>query len=153
MHDDRDPGSISDNKIQSIAEDANGDLIIGTHGGGLNFFNKKTKKFKSFVHADNKNSIANDNVNCIFEDKFQNLWIATMSGLNYFDRKKNVFSVYTSKDGLPNNVVFGILEDEKGNLWISTNKGLARFDPQSKKFKQYAVSDGLQSNEFKEMAL
>jgi ligand-binding sensor domain-containing protein len=78
MHDDRDPGSISDNKIQSIAEDANGNLIIGTHGGGLNFFNKKTKKFKSFVHADNKNSIANDNVNCIFEDKFQNLWIATM---------------------------------------------------------------------------
>jgi signal transduction histidine kinase/CheY-like chemotaxis protein/ligand-binding sensor domain-containing protein len=152
MHDDHDAGSISDNKIQSIAEDANGDLIIGTHGGGLNFFNKKTKKFKSFVHADNKNSIANDNVNCIFRDKFQNLWIATMSGLNYFDRKKNVFSVYTSKDGLPNNVVFGILEDEKGNLWISTNKGLARLDPQSKKFKQYSVSDGLQSNEFKEMA-
>ena len=152
IHKDNDPSSISDNKVQFISEDINGDLIIGTHGGGMNFFNKKTKKFISFTHSDSKNSIANNNVNSVYADKLNNLWIATMSGLNYFDRKSQKFTVYTMADGLPNNVVFGILNDAKGDLWISTNKGLARYNVQTKKFQNYAVSDGLQSNEFKEMA-
>lgn len=152
VHHKNDAASISDNKVQSITEDNNGDLIIGTHGGGLNFFNKRTKKFRHFSHSENKDSISNDNVNCVYKDKMQNLWIATMGGLNYFDRSNNTFTTYTMTEGLPNNVVFGILDDAKGNLWISTNKGLARFNPKTKKFKNYAVSDGLQSNEFKEMA-
>lgn len=152
MHDENDPASVSDNKIQSIIEDHNGNLIIGTHGGGLNIFDKKTKKFSRYTYSNKGNSLSNDNIGCIFKEKSGNLWIATMGGLNYFDRTKNEFTVYTTANGLPNNVIFGILEDASGNLWISTNKGLARFNRESKLFKNYDVSDGLQSDEFKEMA-
>jgi len=152
IHNENDPSSISDNKIQSIIEDDNGNLLIGTHGGGLNIFDTQTKKFIHYRYTEKQNSLSNNNVGCIFQDKSKNLWIATMGGLNFFDRTKNAFTVFTMANGLPNNVIFGILEDSHGNLWISTNKGLSRFNRESKTFKNYAVSDGLQANEFKEMA-
>jgi signal transduction histidine kinase/CheY-like chemotaxis protein/ligand-binding sensor domain-containing protein len=152
IHDENDPSSISDDKVQCIIEDDKGNLLIGTHGGGFNIFDRKTKKFRQFKHLAQKNSLSNNNVANIFRDKSNNLWISTMDGLNFFDRQKNEFKVYTTADGLPNNVIFGILEDEKGNFWISTNKGLSRFDRKSNSFKNFAVSDGLQSHEFKEMA-
>ena len=152
IHSDKDPASINDDKVQCIVEDKIGNLIIGTHGGGINIFDKQTKKFTHYNHDPKKNSLSNNNVSGIFQDKDQNLWIATMGGLNFFDRITKQFTVYTTTHGLPNNVIFGILEDESGDLWISTNKGLSRFNLATKKFKNYAVSDGLQSNEFKEMA-
>ncbi|MBC7828338.1 MAG: response regulator [Chitinophagaceae bacterium] len=152
LHDENNPASISDDKVQSIIEDHNGNLIIGTHGGGLNIFDKNTKKFTQYAHSDKKNSLSDNNVSCVFQDEDHNLWIATMGGLNFFDRTKNEFTVYTKTHGLPNNVTFGILEDADKNLWISTNKGLTRYNRKTSKFKNYDVSDGLQSDEFKEMA-
>lgn len=152
VHDINNKNSIGDDEIQSIIEDHNGDLIIGTPSGGLNFFNKRTKKFTQYIHTDGKNSISSNNVGCIYKDRSQNLWIATLAGLNYFDRTKNEFTVYTIAEGLPNNVIAGILEDANGNLWISTNKGLSHFNRENKSFKNYDISDGLQSYEFKEMA-
>jgi signal transduction histidine kinase/CheY-like chemotaxis protein/ligand-binding sensor domain-containing protein len=152
LHDDNNPRSISDNKVQSIIENENGDLLIGTHGGGLNIFNKKLKTFSHFIHSDTKNSISNNNINCLYKDQLNNLWIGTMAGLNFIDTKQNKITVYTMTNGLPNNVIFGILEDKKGNLWISTNNGLSHFNIKDKSFKNFNVSDGLQSNEFKEKA-
>ena len=151
LNDKNDPASLSDNKVQCITEDNNGNLLIGTHGGGVNVLDKKTKKFTHYVQSDKKNSISNNNVSGIFKDG-QNLWIATMGGLNYFNQSTGQFTVYSKADGLPNNVVFGILEDTNGYLWISTNKGLSRFNRHDKSFRNYDVSDGLQGDEFKEMA-
>jgi PAS domain S-box-containing protein len=143
---------ISGNNIQSILEDSEGKLWITTDGGGLNQFDKKNKTFSRFLHDDKKNSIINNSAGSIYEDRNKNLWIGTMAGLSFLDKKTNSFVNYTTSDGLPNNVIFGILEDQKGNLWISTNKGISRFDPVNKVFKNFGLSDGLQSNEFKQQA-
>jgi len=142
-------GNISTKIIKSITEDYKGNLLIGTDGGGLQVFNKQTKTFTSFLHDDNENSLSDNRITFTREDKLGNWWIGTMAGLNYYDTKKQFFTVYTTTDGLPNNVIFGLLEDAKGTLWISTNSGLSRFDPQTKKFKNFGVQDGLQSYEFK----
>ena len=142
--------SISSTKnIQSITDDNNGNLRIGTDGGGLLFFNKQTKNFTSFVHREYKNSISDNRITFTYGDKLGNLWIGTMAGLNYYDVKKQIFTVYTTADGLPNNIIYGLQEDKKGNLWISTNRGLSRFDPKKKKFKNFGIEDGLQSYEYK----
>jgi signal transduction histidine kinase/ligand-binding sensor domain-containing protein len=142
-------GNISTLKIQSITEDRKGNLWIGTDGGGLQVFDKKNKTFTRFIHQDNKNSLSDNRINNVYEDQQGNFWINTMVGLNYFDTKKQAFTIYNTSNGLPNNVIFGLLEDTKGNLWFSTNKGLSRFDPLTSKFKNFGVQDGLQSYEFK----
>jgi len=58
-------------------------LWIGTDGGGLDLFNKKTKRFTSFQHEVGENSISNNSVGDIREDAAGNLWIGTSSGLNH----------------------------------------------------------------------
>ncbi|MEO6454347.1 MAG: two-component regulator propeller domain-containing protein, partial [Ginsengibacter sp.] len=152
QHNENNPAGISSNNLYSIFQDTEGKIWLSTDGGGLNLFDKKTKTFSHFLHNDNKNSIANNSVSSICEDRNKNLWIGTGAGLSFLDKKTNRFTNYTTLNGLPNNVIFGILEDSKGNLWISTNKGISRYDPLKKIFKNFDVSDGLQSNEFKMQA-
>jgi signal transduction histidine kinase/ligand-binding sensor domain-containing protein/DNA-binding response OmpR family regulator len=149
VHNDQKPGSISNNLIHAIAEDSKGNLWIGTDQDGLNLFDRKNNSFTSFVHDDKKNSISDNGICAIYKDGKDNLWISTMEGLNYFDTKTKLFTVYTTADGLPNNVTFGMMEDEKNNLWISTNRGVSKLDLGTKKFKNFGIADGLQSYEFK----
>jgi signal transduction histidine kinase/CheY-like chemotaxis protein/ligand-binding sensor domain-containing protein len=142
--------NLSSNNILTLFEDTNGILWVGTDGGGLNRFDWKKNKVTQFRQSDQNNSLSDNSINCIFEDEIGNLWIGTNDGLNYFNRKTNVFTIYTMEDGLPNDVIFGILEDSKRNLWVSTNKGISQFDPATEKFKNFGIADGLQSNEFKQ---
>lgn len=148
-HDKKDPHSISSNNVISFFEDSKGLLWIGTDGGGLNLFDKSTKKFSSIKHEEGKNSLSNNCINAIFEDKHGDFWITTDAGLNYWDRKKNIFSAYLAPHDLPHNTTIGILNDTQGNLWISTFNGLSKFNPDTKKFKNYNVTDGLQAQEFR----
>lgn len=141
--------SIVMKQIYSITDDNNGNLLIGTDGGGLRVFNKRSRKFTTYIHENGKNSVSDDRINFVYGDRQQNFWLATMSGLNYFDTKKKTFTVYKTEDGLPNNTIFGIMEDAAGNLWISTNRGISRFNTRTKAFKNYGPADGLQSYEFK----
>lgn len=151
-YNEKNPASISNNNLYDIFEDSQGKIWISTNGGGLNLFDKKTNNFLSFLHDDNKNSIASNTITSICEDRRKNLWIGTVAGLSFLDRKTNKFTTYTTSNGLSNNVIAGIIEDEKGNIWISTNKGISVYDPSKKIFKNFDVSDGLQSNEFKMQA-
>ncbi len=142
--------NTSTRKIKCITEDRNGNLLLGTDGAGLQIFNKRTKTFTGLLHDDDRNSLSDNRITFVHEDNLGNLWIGTMAGLNYYDTKNKLFTVYTTAHGLPTNVVYGLLEGKKaGVLWISTNRGLSRFNTQTKRFSNFGIQDGLQSYEFK----
>src|SRR5690606_25667017 len=63
-------------------DDSNGNLWIGTDGGGLNLFDKKTKKFK--VYGD-EYGIKSAVIFGIVEDDKGKLWLSTNSGIYEFD--------------------------------------------------------------------
>jgi signal transduction histidine kinase/CheY-like chemotaxis protein/ligand-binding sensor domain-containing protein len=140
---------LSNLNIFSVKADHRDEIWIGTYKGGLVRFNKQTKKFTQFLHDDHKNSLSNNNVRCLYEDAYGGLWIGTDDGLNYLNKERTAFTVYSVKNGLPNNAIAAIEQDDIGNLWISTNKGLSRFNIIKNEFKNFSISDGLQSNEFK----
>jgi PAS domain S-box-containing protein len=152
IHNDAVPASISGNNITNLFEDSEGYIWACAENAGLNRLDTKSGKFIHFVHDENKNSISNNNSNSLYEDEDHNLWIATMNGLNCYDKKNNRFTVYSTIQGLAGDYVFGILEDGKKNLWLSTNKGVSCFNRFTKSFKNFGVTDGLQSNEFKQLA-
>src|ERR1044072_2381671 len=93
-YDDNNPSGINNNQVHSIIDDNKGNLWIGTYGGGINCFNKKSKTFKHFIHSDFENSISNNSIGSIFQDEAGNLWIGTDAGLNFMNIKTNRFSVY-----------------------------------------------------------
>ena len=48
-----------------MVEDKDNNIWICTEGGGLNFFDRKTKKFTYFMADENRNSIAHNNLKAI----------------------------------------------------------------------------------------
>jgi signal transduction histidine kinase/CheY-like chemotaxis protein len=132
-----------------LYEDSHDNLWVGTYDSGLNLLNRKTNTFTRFVHDEKHNSISNNTVPDVLEDRRGNLWVCTYAGLDKFDYKNRHFTVFTKKDGLPSDAVYAVLEDKKGNLWMSTNDGIAMYNPIGNTFENYTTEDGLQGNEFK----
>lgn len=164
-HDPMNPNSLSDNICISIIEDSKGDMWVGTRDGGLNRLVRNQgpnegKFIRYMAKAGDFNSLSNNEVASIHEDKEGNIWIGTAGGgLNKLERnveamqgeQASVFTHFSEKEGLLADDVFGILEDEKENLWLSTNQGLFKFNPKLPKeqqFKQFTKDHGLQSNMF-----
>lgn len=156
FHNSQDPGSLSHNSVGAICEDRFGTLWIGTGnyqmgGGGLNRFDRQTKKFIHFVHDPSKaNSLSDDWVTSIYEDTYGALWIATNNGLDLFDRSSGSFVHYRHDPKNPNslsgNYVKSICEDQTGALWIGTwAAGLNRLERSAGRFAHWQ-SDSLKPN-------
>jgi ligand-binding sensor domain-containing protein/serine phosphatase RsbU (regulator of sigma subunit) len=90
------------------------------------------------------------NINDLFVDKDNMIWIATDGGLIKYNQKSKKFNVLYDKDGLPSNYVEAIEEDTYGNLWLSTLNGISKFnkDVVNPIFINYDVKDGLQGYSF-----
>ncbi len=142
------PGSLSDTRVQAITEGrvgkSKGKLWIGTYGGGLNLFDPQTEIFTHYKHREKQaDSLINDYILAIHEDRSGILWIGTEEGgLDKFDPAKDVFFHYKHDPHLPtslsDNSVNVIYEDPTGILWLGTEKGgLDRFDRETGKFTHY----------------
>ncbi len=69
--------TLSNNEITLIKADLNGDLLIGTRGGGLNRYNYKKNTFVRPCNGMPQTTI----VYCLFFDSDSNLWVGTSAGL------------------------------------------------------------------------
>ena len=138
LNDPNDSTSISHNSVRFILPGDNDILWIGTRGGGLNKFDKKTGRFTSYKHdSKNPQSISQDVVICIYDDQKGNLWLGTNSGgLNRFDLTDESFTSFDFGGAKESFKLFdyggginSIYEDRKGILWIGTyHTGIHLFD-------------------------
>ncbi|GIR18263.1 MAG: hypothetical protein CM15mP32_4500 [Flavobacteriaceae bacterium] len=111
----------------------------------------------------NPNSISNNNINLIFTDSNEKIWIGTENGLNeviiptsYENKRENYSELlknlnlkhYKVGDGLSGNSVKSILEDDQKRLWISTENGISVLDLETKKFINWVLMKA-----FKKVAL
>ncbi|WP_232793833.1 hybrid sensor histidine kinase/response regulator transcription factor [Siphonobacter sp. SORGH_AS_0500] len=144
------PKDLNSNAIFCLKEDRQGNLWIGTNGGGINILNVKTNTIEKLVsQSDNTDDItkpSNNYIRAFEEDKSGRIWAGTFGGgISLYNPKTKTFSFYKKKNsGLPSNYILSIKEDSKGTIWVGTNgNGLAYLTPQSKKFKVLSESDGL----------
>jgi signal transduction histidine kinase/ligand-binding sensor domain-containing protein len=127
---------LSSDVILALAEDADGNLLVGTPDGLNQLRNGRNTVLTS---AD---GLADDFVRSIYKDVDDSLWIGTRRGLSHWSQGK--FKTYTQADGLGSDLVGAMLRDSRSNLWIATLNGLTRFSDEQ--FKNYTTSDGLSSN-------
>jgi ligand-binding sensor domain-containing protein/signal transduction histidine kinase len=143
-----------DKIVRAILEDRQGNLWIGTEGGGLKRYEPGKGLMTTFRHDKNDpDSLRNNVIYALFEDSDGILWIGTEGGLHRFNQQSETFSFYSIEHGLPDDEIFAILEDQNGNLWMSTNHGLSKFNPATGVFRNYDAEDGLQDNQFSAAAL
>jgi len=146
QHDDKDPGSLSDNLIMSLLCDANDNVWVGTINNGLNLFNPGNESFYKFMpKPDNTGSLSTKTVSVIYNDRQDNLWVGThRGGVNLYTAASDKFKLYregVEANTLSYNDVKSFYEDSKGRLWIGTEGGLNLFNRKDGTFRRYHHSD------------
>ena len=92
--------NINSDDITCFVFEQNGDMWIGTKGGGLNFFDRQKKIFSHFTEKD---GLCNNSIYCMVKDDKGCLWIGTSFGLSNFNPATQKFKNYFRADGLINN--------------------------------------------------
>jgi len=145
-HDPRDPYSLPNDAVQTIAEDDKGHLWIGTENGGLAVEEGEPGHFRTYVFdgVDNT-SLSNNSIDYIYRDTQGNMWICTFSGgINVFIEDANKFVTFrhnSSPGSLGNNNVLFLLEDKTKTIWIATDGGgIERMDPSTGVIRTYLHS-------------
>jgi ligand-binding sensor domain-containing protein/AraC-like DNA-binding protein len=130
--------NLSFKDIRAVAEDNNGNIIVGTDGGGLNIMNPADRTFKVLKNnPNNARSLSSNAVISLFKDRDGAIWVGTWGGgLNLYDPKTSTFSRFLQKNADYNNITT-IYEDRQRNLWTAAyNNGLWWFDRKSKIFNK-----------------
>lgn len=106
------------NKIKCICEDADGNILLGTNGEGLEVFSGE-----KFVSFSKKNGLADNQVCAICKDRQGNYWFGTNEGITVYNPNASPEEAYksiTQEQGLPSNNIRAIVHDKYSNLWIGT---------------------------------
>ncbi|MDF9796390.1 signal transduction histidine kinase/ligand-binding sensor domain-containing protein/DNA-binding response OmpR family regulator [Catalinimonas alkaloidigena] len=137
-----DSTSLSQNRVEKLFIDFNGDLWIGSKSG-LDRYNPACNCF--FRYSSNMLALNNQQIgqiNAFAEDQDKNLWVGTQQGgLFRYERENDQFIRVLNDPNHPNNLLEDeirvLLVDKNNHLWIGTGEpfdatisggGLIRYD-------------------------
>lgn len=125
-----------ENNVWLLYQDSKKTLWASTtNNGTLYTFNKEKNKFEIF---DEKIV----NIQCLVEDRENNLWGGNYSSLIKIDRTGKRHASYEI-----GYAVRSIHEDKRGNFWIGTDGGgLLKFNKQNGSFTRFTMDNGLSNN-------
>lgn len=110
--------------INSFYLDKNGIAWVGTWQGGLNRYNTKTGKVRTYTMNDGLPSMSIQGI--LADEKNQQIWLSTFEGLSRFDLKTNEFSNFSMADGLPSQLFAdgAYLENSEGQFLFGSSEGV-----------------------------
>ncbi len=127
--------SLQSRIIRAIAEDGEGNLLLGTDRGIF------VEKGDQFTPLPNKNKNVDPYVNALHTDRKGVTWVGTNSGLGKIEMGQVTLIDFPMTRVRCNSIA----EDEKGGLWIGTVHGLLHYD--GKYYQMVTTKEGLsQSN-------
>lgn len=135
--------ALSNNVVLSLAE-REGQIWIGTDGGGINVLEPETGHLSLLEHvpgSDNYSLPANS-ILCLYNDRNNNMWAGSIrNGL--ISIREVSMKTYTdvlpgSDRGLSNNTVLSLYQEADDRVWIGTDGGgINLFNPRTEKFTHY----------------
>jgi len=146
-----DPSSlISHPAVRAFCDHSSGVIFIGTDGGGITGFNRRTRQAIRLRHnpaaPNSPNFLSSDRVFCLLEDRDGTIWIATYGGgINHYNPTTGKFIHYRHRPNLPGSLpddnIRSLYLDSSGTLWVGTvTYGLAYFDRTNRRFLRPEVS-------------
>ncbi|MEL7161432.1 MAG: two-component regulator propeller domain-containing protein, partial [Bacteroidota bacterium] len=132
-----DSTSLSSIIVYSLTGDQEGNLWIGTTGGGLNFYDSETEHFTNFRATPGAaHGLISDNIKCLLLDRQQRLWVGMHQGLNVVDLKTwepgtspRFLRVTSGNDSSFH--VSEIYEDREGTIWFGSDAGVHYLSPRA----------------------
>lgn len=128
---------VSDLFLNSLVFDHENILwLASAHNGIYRFDGQKILNFNA------ENGLINNEVNRLFIDSKNNLWIGTIGGISIF-KNNSFFNIDDKTYGLPNNEIQSFAEDQSGNVWVGTLAGLAKFNFEKRQMTTFDKAEGL----------
>ena len=106
---------ISNQKVSSFAEDAQGHIWMGTFRG-LNRYN--VHEFHQYFCTDEQNSLPDNQIQTLYKDSRDRLWISTVNGMALYTEQDNFKRIPMET---PSRNSVQILEDKSGRIYINTS--------------------------------
>jgi ligand-binding sensor domain-containing protein len=130
-----DTTSLPSNNIQSIAQDQNGTIWIGTNAG-LCRFNEATEKFSTFSE---KNGLPNVFVSQLLVDDKDRIWMSTNKGISMLNESRTKLTNYDPADGLQGWEFGGrvAVKTHDGYLCYGGKNGFNIFHPDSLRINNF----------------
>ncbi len=138
-------GGLGNDFIVCIYRTKGGRTLLATAQGLYEFF-PGTDRFEVVKEAPNHIFYTS-----IFEDKDENIWLATwrdgLYRISAKDKKTQVFR-HDPNDPLSinSNRINRIYQDSFGRIWIATERGLSMWESTAKPIRRFTKKDGLPSN-------
>ena len=111
--------------VTSLAEDAQGNLLVGSNNNGLTMLATGTGKVRQFPE------LANATICAIVPDSLGSLWVSSATGLCRYPSDGTAPMHFTEADGLPASQMnfSSHFATKDGTLYFGTVDGLFRFNP------------------------
>ena len=135
FNDEKDSTSLSNNRVISLEKDIEGNLWIGTYGGGISKLDSRYLNSDKFIF-ENWNvddGLANNIIYGVVADQNGEIWLGTNNGLSRFNPKIREFKNYYKIHGLQNNQFFwgASCSGNEGSIYFGGVNGINIFYPDS----------------------
>lgn len=134
---------LSSNTIETIFEDREGNIWLGTDNGRLHLLNPKNYEGK--VTRIDISLTGNKPIRTVFQDRENNIWLGTYGG-GLFQLKNKLFNLYSEWQGLTSSQVNALLIGEEELYWVATDEGLTLMNFDDGTTTSYTETDGLPEN-------
>ena len=133
---------IAQSQIQTLEQDLEGNLWIGTMAGLSKF---DGKNFSTFTK---KNGLAEDWITSSLLDSKGNIWLGHWGGgITIYNTMSKKFENNKFENISHYKKISSIVEDRDKNLWFATEgAGLIKLETKTNKITNFSVNDGLISN-------
>jgi signal transduction histidine kinase/ligand-binding sensor domain-containing protein len=139
--------------VSAMLEDKNKTLWFASFGAGLLKFDREHQIFTRYRnHRDDVESLAEDRVISLCEDREGNIWAGLHAREpNFFRTENSPFMPLSRDPGSPNSLgepfVNAVYEDHEGVLWTATTAALNRIDRRSGQSVSYLLPGPRHSND------
>lgn len=142
---------LAGNGVWGIVEDDfDKSIWIATNGGVTRIFSEDS--LVNYLHIPgDPSTISQNEIYGILKDSKNNIWIASFSGVDIYNRRFDNFKRFgidlPAESRLKTNRILSIFEDSTGNIWFATmGEGVSRFNASTGEMTTITEKEGLANN-------
>lgn len=121
---------VPDGTVTDLYLDRSGRLWLASSRGGLGRLDDPSAPLPSFKFFTVADGLASNNVRCITEDLFGNIYAGTVRGVNRLSPDTGRVRYYGIADGLAGDFVTVAHRDRQGAIWFGTYNGVSKLVPE-----------------------
>ncbi len=127
--------SLYANRVTDIISNSSNEIFVGTQGGGMLIINQDRSQLKTL---NSESGLISDGLMSLDFDNEENLWLASLKGVERIDIEDQVIGLFTKRQDLLANDVYAIKFHE-GKVYAGTSSGIGILDPFSPELDQWTV--------------